>query len=101
MSRATRRIAITSRLVLLAIVILFVGCQQVAAKPSYKVFASPDDAGNALLEAAKSGDQNAILAIFGPDSKEIILSGDPVQDKDTVDQIRGGLWRDASLAQDA
>ena len=39
-------------------------------KPSVRVFASPDDAGNALQAAAKSGDQNALLAIFGPDSKE-------------------------------
>ncbi len=45
------------------------------------MFASPDDASNALLTAVKSGDQDALLAIFGPDSKEIIFSGDAVQDK--------------------
>ncbi len=48
---------------------------------SPKAFASPNGAGNALLTAAKSGDENAVLAIFGTDSKEIISSGDPVQDK--------------------
>ena len=53
--------------------------------PSLKVFASPDVAGNGLLDAAKSGDQNALLAIFGPESKELILSGDAVQDKATID----------------
>jgi len=84
MSRATRRIAITSHLILLVLFILFVGCNK-SAKPSYKVFASPDDAGNGLLTAAKSGDPNAVLAIFGPESKDIILSGDPVQDKNTAD----------------
>ena len=84
MSRATRTIDITSRLILLGIFILFVGCNK-AAKPSYQVFASPDDAGNGLLNAAKSGDPNTILAVFGPDSKDIILSGDPVQDKNTAD----------------
>jgi hypothetical protein len=83
MSRATREIVITSRLILLVLFILFVGCNK-SAKPSYKVFASPDDAGNGLLTAAKSGDPNAILAVFGADSKDIILSGDPVQDKDTA-----------------
>ena len=86
MSRATRGIAITSRLILLALFILFVGCNK-SSKPSYKVFASPDDAGNGLLAAAKSGDLNAVLAIFGPDSKDIILSGDAVQDKDTDDRF--------------
>jgi hypothetical protein len=81
MSRATRGIAFTSRLILLGLVILFVGCNK-AAQASYQVFASPDDAGNGLLNVAKSGDPNTILAVFGPDSKDIILSGDPVQDKD-------------------
>ena len=62
------------------------------------MFASPDDAGNALLAAAKSGDQNALLAIFGPDSKEIIFSGDAVQDKNVADAFVAGYgamhrWR--------
>ena len=83
MSRATRRIAITSRLFFLGIFILFCGCNK-SAKPSYQVFASPDDAGNGLLNAAKSGDPNTMLAVFGPNSKDIILSGDPVQDKNTA-----------------
>ncbi len=81
MLRASRRIAITSRL--LGIFILFCGCNK-SAKPSYQVFASPDDAGNGLLNAAKSGDPNTILAVFGPNSKDIMLSGDPVQDKNTA-----------------
>ncbi|MGC1168001.1 MAG: DUF2950 family protein, partial [Candidatus Acidiferrales bacterium] len=86
MSQATRRMTITSRLVLLGILILFVGCNK-AAKPSYQVFASPDDAGNGLLNAAKSGDPNTIIAVFGPDSKDIIVTGDPVQDKNTDDKF--------------
>ena len=49
-----------------------------------QTYASPDDAGKALLAAAKSGNQDAILAIFGPESKEIIDSGDPTQNKETV-----------------
>jgi hypothetical protein len=48
-------------------------------------FASPDDAGNGLLDAAMSGNQNAVLTIFGPESKEIVFSGDTVQDKSTLD----------------
>ena len=83
MSRATREIAITSRLILLGLFISFVGCNK-TAKSSYQVFASPDDAGNGLLAAASSGDPNTILAVFGPDSKDVILSGDPVQDKNTA-----------------
>ena len=49
-----------------------------------ETFTSPDDAGKALLAAAKSGDRAAILAIFGPESKDILDSRDPTQDKETV-----------------
>jgi hypothetical protein len=50
-------------------------------KPSIKTFASPDEAGSALITAVKSADQPALLTIFGPDSKELISSGDAVEDK--------------------
>jgi hypothetical protein len=49
-----------------------------------KVFATPADAGAAFLEAAKSGDQAALLAIFGPDGKTALFSGDAVKDKDNL-----------------
>ena len=81
MSRATRTIATTSCIVPLVILILFVGCSK-SAKPSYQTFASPDDASNGLQAAAKSGDPNAVIAVFGSDSKDIIFSGDPGQDKE-------------------
>jgi len=81
MSRATRTIAFTSGLALLAILALVVGCSK-STKPSYQVFASPDNASDGLATSAKSGDPNAVVAVFGPDSKEIIFSGDPVQDKE-------------------
>jgi hypothetical protein len=87
MSRTTRVIEITTRLMLLAslaLIMVLAACNK-AEKPEAKTFASPDDAGNGLLAAAKSGDQNAVLAVFGPDSKDVISSGDPVQDKTTVD----------------
>jgi hypothetical protein len=49
-----------------------------------KAFASPADAGAAFWEAAKSGDQGALLAIFGPDGKAVLFSGDAVRDKDNL-----------------
>ena len=87
MSRATRRANVLCRLIPLAIVILIAGCSKSSAKPSYQTFASPDDAGNGLLTAAKSGDPNAVIAVFGTDSKDIVMTGDPVQDKNTADQV--------------
>jgi len=86
MSREIRRVAVAHRFILLGLLIFSVACNK-PVKPSPRVFASPDDAGNALLEAAKSGDQNTLLAIFGTDSKDLISSGDPVQDKAAIERF--------------
>lgn len=53
-------------------------------KLAQKTFASPEDAGTALIEAAKSGDRDALLAVFGPDAHTVIFSGDAVKDKDNL-----------------
>jgi hypothetical protein len=53
-------------------------------KAVQKTFVTPADAGAAFLEATKSGDQNALLAIFGPDGKATLFSGDAVKDKDNL-----------------
>ena len=80
-----RRIIFSTGLLLLAGLVFLAGCTK-SSKPSVSVFATPDDAGNALLSAARSGDRtSAALAIFGPDSKDLISSGDPVQDKEAID----------------
>jgi Protein of unknown function (DUF2950) len=97
MALKPRRVVLPGRLLLLAVIILLTACRK-SDKPSISVFASPDDASNALLAAAKSGDQNALLGIFGPDSKEVIYSGDAVQDKNTVAAFVAGYgamhrWR--------
>jgi Protein of unknown function (DUF2950) len=83
MSLKSRTVAFTTRLLPLALIISLAGCKS-SDKPSIAAFASPDDASNALLAAAKTGDQNALLAIFGPDSKQVLFSGDPVQDKNAA-----------------
>src|SRR5258708_17094308 len=87
MSLKHRRVVFTIRLLLLGLVVPLSACKKSEnpEKPSISVFASPDDAGNAMLGAAKAGDENALLAIFGPDSKELIHSGDSVQDKNLAD----------------
>jgi hypothetical protein len=86
MSPESRRAAVANWLILLALLIFLAACSK-PEKPSLRVFASADDAGTALLEAAKSGDQNALLAIFGTDAKDLISSGDAVQDKAAVDRF--------------
>jgi Protein of unknown function (DUF2950) len=54
-----------------------------SAKP--KTFDSPAAAGAALIAAAQAGDRDALMAIFGPDGKEILYSGDAVKDKNTLE----------------
>lgn len=56
-------------------------------KPEQTTFASPADAGTAFLAAAKAGDENALLAIFGPASKSVLFSGDAVKDKDSLKEF--------------
>jgi hypothetical protein len=51
------------------------------AQAAQKTFASPDDAAKALVDAAKADNREAMLAIFGPGSKDIIYSADAAQDK--------------------
>jgi Protein of unknown function (DUF2950) len=71
---------------IIALMILPTSCSkpEPPAPAEAQTFASPDAAGKALLAAAKSGNQDTILAIFGPQSKEIIDSGDATQNKEAV-----------------
>jgi hypothetical protein len=71
----------------LLIMVMFVlpGCHRKAregeAASGQNTFASPDDAATALAGAARSGDQQQLLAIFGPDSKDLLYSGNAAEDK--------------------
>ena len=55
-----------------------------AAPAGAKAFDSPKAAADALVQAASSGDQAAVLALFGPDGKDIVTSGDSVEDKNRM-----------------
>jgi len=48
------------------------------------MFASQEDAITAIYDAAKAGDSNTLLMIFGPDAKDLLFSGDTVQDKSAL-----------------
>jgi hypothetical protein len=86
MSLKTKTTVVTKRLWLLPLVVFLAACSK-SNQTSHRAFGSPDEAGTALLEAAKSGDQNALLPIFGADSKELLFSGDAVQDKAVIDKF--------------
>jgi hypothetical protein len=48
-----------------------------------KTFASPGEAAQAMIAAAKADNTDALLQIFGPEGKELISSGDDVADKNS------------------
>src|SRR5215469_685219 len=73
-----------------------------AGKVEQTTFASPEEAGAALLAASQSRDPAALLAIFGPDGKDVVLSGDPVKDKDTLKEFLAAYnqmhrWREIKV----
>jgi hypothetical protein len=52
------------------------------AATTQRSFPSPEEAVKALIEALRVNDLQALQGIFGPDSEELIESGDPVADKE-------------------
>src|SRR5271167_1163079 len=77
---------------LLALVISLASCskspeQPAATEAAQKTFASPDDAAKSLAEAAKAGSHDALVAVFGPGSQDVIFSGDTAQDKTNFDNF--------------
>jgi hypothetical protein len=58
-------------------------CSSAAAaqQPGQKTYPSSAEACKALVEALKGNDEAALLTILGPDAKEIVSSGDPVEDR--------------------
>jgi Protein of unknown function (DUF2950) len=52
-----------------------------------KDFASPEEAAQALVTAAKAEDTRALLAVLGADAEPVINSGDPVRDRHARDRF--------------
>ncbi len=69
--------------ILAAVAMLLTGgfsTPSMAQQPGQKTFSSPEDACNALVTAAQSNDEKAMLDILGPDGKGIVSSGDETED---------------------
>ena len=101
-------IALTARLLLAWLVATLAACSQSdkpaavrnspTKEPSIRMFATPEDAGSALQAAVKSDRQTVLLEVLGPESREIVSSGDAVQDKNAASIFAGGYevmhrWR--------
>ena len=68
-----------------AVAILLTGCfptRSMAQQQGQKTFSSAEEASSALVTAAQSNDQKAMLDILGADAKRIVSSGDETEDAD-------------------
>jgi hypothetical protein len=77
-----------TRLSLILPLAALLSAQQPAAQPtgqpaSEKLFATPQEAAQALVDAAGQNDTAALLKLFGPQGADIVKSGDPAEDKDS------------------
>lgn len=88
MSMQNRTIALSARVLAFTLFLPLAACNRSEGnKPavsSTKTFASPDEAANALVAAVKLSDEGTIQAIFGPETKQVIYSGDSVEDKNAA-----------------
>ena len=83
----------------LLIILIFVGVPAGAAQKQ-KTFASPEEAVKAAITAVKADDDKEVLAIFGAEAKEIIFSGDPVDDKQRRERFINAYDQKNSLARE-
>ena len=57
------------------------------AAPGAQAFDTPQQAADALVQAATAGDTAALDKIFGPSGKNLVTSGDPVEDKNSLSKF--------------
>src|ERR1700739_2566089 len=54
-----------------------------AQQKSQRTYSSPEEASKAAVAALQSNDEKALLSILGPDAKQIVSSGDPIEDAES------------------
>ena len=65
-----------------------------------KTFASAEEAVKALIDAAKAGNQEELMAIFGPAAKDVLSSGDAVEDRTVRERFVRAYEAKNALVQD-
>jgi len=65
----------------LVVSLLLASTSSLAAQTKQRRFASVDDATTSLVDALRSNDQRALVAILGPEARPLLSSGDAVADR--------------------
>jgi DUF2950 family protein len=88
----SRQFDISARNILIVLLLAILPCvlavplhAQAPSPQAQKQFATPQQAAEALIQAAENYDVPALLEIFGPDGKDLVSSSDPVQDKNRAE----------------
>src|SRR5579863_5041528 len=73
---------------------------QAAPKESQRTFATSQEAIQAIIDAAEHNDAAVLLQLFGADGKDILESGDPVQDKESRAEFARSAHEKLRIEQD-
>jgi Protein of unknown function (DUF2950) len=71
------------------------------AKTAQKTFDIPKAAADALIAAASTYDVSALEAILGPDGKSLVVTSDPVQDKNQLEAFAAKAREKMEVVPDA
>jgi Protein of unknown function (DUF2950) len=89
-----------SFLTLVVLAVLFLAALAHAAEQ--KTFATAAQAVQALVRAAEDGNQDEMMAVLGDDGKDLVYSGDAVQDKSGMESfVKSYKTKHSIVAQDA
>jgi Protein of unknown function (DUF2950) len=91
-----------TRMSLAALVLPFLLLTALARATDQKTFATPAQAAQALYKAAEDGNQEEMMAVLGDDGKDLVYSGDPVQDKSGMESfVRSYKTKHSIVEQDS
>ena len=82
-----RAISLTSFSLMWLLVFSLLAQAQTTIATKAKSFKTADEAATALIEAAEKYDETALLQILGPDSYDIIHTGEPARDREVAQQF--------------
>ena len=97
--RSARYLLLTFAAAVLCMILAFSGLQADAAAKQ-KGFASPEEAVKAFIAAIKANDDKEVIAIFGPEAKDLVSFGDPVRDKQRREKFLQAYDQKNSLAKE-
>ena len=82
------------------VMVLSIPLHSYGAPVKQKTFASAEEAVKALIDAAKAGNQEELMAIFGPAAKDVLSSGDAVEDRTVRERFVKAYEAKNALVQD-